>query len=217
MKQHLLLALALLSLPQLAKANIIRDNFESNAFGWTECAVESNSGTSVIDKGKLTVKSKGENKAAGIALTLLSGVPTKVGQNTFFETHCYSPIDVTKDFKITADVLIEKLADDKMCGLVFNYRDAGNFYVFAFNDKMVSFRRFKDGEVVGHINQGMKWQKKTKSQQLWKLSNEADELVFSIDDMEVMRVKYMPLEYSGIGFYTYGKQKLEVNEMTYEQ
>ena len=65
-------------------AEIIVDDFESNAMGWNECAFESNNGTAVIDKGVLTITSKGENKAMGTLLTVLSGVSTKVGRNTFF-------------------------------------------------------------------------------------------------------------------------------------
>ena len=66
----------------------------------------------------------------GIALTALSGVATKVGENTFFETHCYAPLNVQKPFTIRTHVNIQKLANDRTTGLVFNYRDGGNFYCF---------------------------------------------------------------------------------------
>jgi hypothetical protein len=36
----------------------------------------------------LTVTSKGKNKAMGALLTGLTGVATKIGRNTFFETQC---------------------------------------------------------------------------------------------------------------------------------
>lgn len=35
--------------------------------------------------------------------------------------------------------------------------------------------------------------------------------------MEILKVKYMPIEYSGIGFYTFGKQTLIVEDMTFTQ
>ena len=57
------------------------DTFEANSLGWTECAFESDKGSAVIDKGVMTIKSKGENKAAGALLTAMSGVATKVGEN----------------------------------------------------------------------------------------------------------------------------------------
>lgn len=101
------------------KAEIIVDDFESNAMGWTESAYESNNGTAIIDKGVLTITSKGENKTMGKLLTALSGVQTQVGEDTFFETHCYAPLNISNDFKITSNVLIDKLGKDRVVGFVF--------------------------------------------------------------------------------------------------
>lgn len=193
------------------------DTFDANSLGWTECAFESNKGMAVIDKGVLTIKSKGENKAAGAVLTALSGVATKVGENTFFETHCYAPLDVRKPFEVLANVKIDKLASDRLCGFVFNYKDGGNFYCFTFNDEMVNFTRYVDNRVVGTITQGVKWPNKKKLQQEWKLICDGDVLSFFVDGMEILKVRYMPLDYTGIGFYTFGKQTLIVDDMTFTQ
>ena len=35
--------------------------------------------------------------------------------------------------------------------------------------------------------------------------------------MEILKVKYMTLDFSGIGFYTFGKQTLVVEDMTFTQ
>lgn len=200
-----------------AQAEIIVDDFEANAMGWTESAYESNNGTAIIDKGVLTVTSKGENKKLGAFLSAMSGVETRVGKDTFFETHCYAPIDVNSDFKITSNVLIDKLGDDRLVGFVFNYRDSGNFYCISFNEEQVIFLRYENNFIVGSIEQGVKWEKKKKAQQQWVLTNQGDEIIFTVNDIELIRVRYMPLQYTGVGFYTYGKQKLQVSEMTYEQ
>ena len=61
-------------------AQSFKETFDANSLEWTECAYESNSGTAIIDEGKMTIISKGENKGLGIALTALSGVATKVGE-----------------------------------------------------------------------------------------------------------------------------------------
>ena len=201
----------------LSFAQSFVDTFDANSLGWTECAFESNKGSAVIDKGLLTIKSKGENKAAGAILTALSGVATKVGENTFFETHCYAPLDVKKPFEVIAKVKVEKLANDRVCGFVFNYKDGGNFYCFNFNDEMVNFTRYVDNRVVGNISQGIKWPSKKKLTQIWKLVCDGDVLSFYVDDMEILKVRYMPLDFSGIGFYTFGKQTLLVDEMTFTQ
>ena len=200
-----------------ANAQSFVDTFDANSLGWTECAFESNKGSAVIDKGVLTIKSKGENKAAGALLTALSGVATKVGENTFFETHCYAPLDVKRPFEVIANVRIDKLANDRVCGFVFNYKDGGNFYCFNFNDDMVNFTRYVDNYVVGNIMQGIKWPNKKKLDQEWKLISDGDSLSFFVDGLEILKVKYMPLDFAGIGFYTFGKQTLVVEDMTFTQ
>lgn len=200
-----------------ARSQSFTDTFDANSLGWTECAFESSKGSAVIDKGVMTIKSKGENKAAGAFLTVMSGVATKVGENTFFETHCYAPLDVKKPFEVIANVKIDKLANDRVCGFVFNYKDGGNFYAFTFNDEMVNFTRYVDNRVVGNIVQGVKWENKKKLDQQWKLVSDGDVLSFYVDDMEILKVKYMPLDFSGIGFYTFGKQTLIVEDMTFTQ
>lgn len=193
------------------------DTFDANSLGWTECAFESNKGSAVIDKGVMTIKSKGENKVAGALLTAMSGVSSKVGENTFFETHCYAPLDVKKPFEVIAHVKIDKLANDRVCGFIFNYKDGGNFYCFNFNDEMVNFTRYVDNRVVGNIMQGVKWPNKKKLDQEWRLVCDGDVLSFFVDGMEILKVKYMPLDFSGIGFYTFGKQTLIIEDMTFTQ
>ena len=199
------------------QAQTFKETFDANSLEWTECAYESNSGTAVIDGGKMTITSKGENKGLGVALTLLSGVQTKVGRNTFFETHCYAPLDVQKPFKSRTHVNIEKLASDRMTGLVFNYKDGGNFYCFAFNDEMVCFNRYVDNVVVGQIQQGVKWADKKKVDQEWELISDGQVLTFIVDGMQILKVRYMPLEYSGFGFYTFGKQELAIDDVEFIQ
>lgn len=199
------------------QAQTFKETFDANSLEWTECAYESNSGTAVIDGGKMTITSKGENKGLGVALTLLSGVQTKVGRNTFFETHCYAPLDMQKPFKIRTHVNIEKLASDRMTGLVFNYKDGGNFYCFAFNDEMVCFNRYVDNVVVGQIQQGVKWADKKKVDQEWELISDGQVLTFIVDGMQILKVRYMPLEYSGFGFYTFGKQELAIDDVEFIQ
>lgn len=217
MKRTFISLYMMIALSAISYAQSFVDTFDANSLGWTESAFESNKGSAVIDKGVLTIKSKGENKAAGAILTVMSGVATKVGENTFFETHCYAPIDVKKPFEVIANVKVDKLANDRVCGFVFNYKDGGNFYCFNFNDEMVNFTRYVDNRVVGNITQGVRWPSKKKLEQVWKLVSDGDVLSFYVDDMEILKVRYMPLEFSGIGFYTFGKQTLVVDEMTFTQ
>lgn len=211
MKQLLIISAVFLLCVHSIKAQVFKEEFEGNSLGWTESAGESNNGTAVIDKGVMTVKSKGINKFA----TAMLGA--QVGENTMFETHCYAPLNVKKPFEVLANVKIDKLGTDKTCGFIFNYRDFGNFYAFTFNDEMVNFLRFVDNKMVGIISQGVKWPKNKKINQEWKLVSDGATIMFYVDGMEILKVRYMPLDFTGIGFYTYGKQTLIVYDVTFTQ
>lgn len=82
---------------------------------------------------------------------------------------------------------------------------------------MVNFTRYVDNRVVGNIMQGIKWSNKKKLDQEWKLVCDGDVLSFYFNGMEILKVKYMTLDFSGIGFYTFGKQTLVVEDMTFTQ
>ena len=114
-------------------------------------------------------------------LSATSGTSVKAGENTFFETHCYAPIDVMKPFEIQAKVNIKQLAEDRLVGLVFNYRDGGNFYAFSFNDDFIKFTRYEDNMVVGDIMQSIKWTGKRRSDMEWTLISDGQTLTFKID------------------------------------
>ena len=217
MKKIILSGVIALGIGVNANSQTFKETFDANSLEWTECAFESNSGSAIIDGGKMTIISKGENKGLGIALTALSGVATKVGENTFFETHCYAPLDVQKPFKIRTHVNIEKLSTDRIAGLVFNYKDGGNFYCFTFNNEMVRFTRYVDNMIVGSIQQGVIWKDKKKVDQEWELTSDGQMLSFIVDGMPILKVRYMPLEYSGFGFYTFGKQELIVDDVEFIQ
>lgn len=200
-----------------ASAQSFVETFDANSLGWTESAGESGAGTAIIDKGVMTIKSKGDSKFMRFAANF-NGY-SKGSENTAFETHCYAPLDVRKSFEIVANVKMDNLDLDRQAGFIFNYRDFGNYYAFVFNKDAVSFLRFADNQCVGSISQGIKWGDaiKGKQNQIWKLINDNSELRFYVNDLEILKVKYMPLEFTGIGFYTIGKQTLIVDDITFTQ
>lgn len=206
-----ILVFSAFAMVSVANAQSIKETFDANSLEWTESSYESDNGSAIIDKGVLTVKSKGIKKV----LTALLG--TQVGSNTFFETHCYAPLDMMKPFKIRTHVNISKLNFDQMVGLIFNYKDYGTFYCFAFNEEQISFLRYENNVLVGGINQGIKWKDKKKVDQEWELESDGDILRFSIDGLEILKVRYMPLNYTGVGFYTIGKQTLVVDDIEFIQ
>lgn len=198
-------------------AQSFTETFDANSLGWTESAGESNSGTAIIDKGVMTIKSKGDSKFTRFAANFNGA--SKGQEDTAFETHCYAPLDVKKPFEIIANVKMDNLDLERQAGLIFNYRDFGNYYAFVFNKQSVTFLRFVDNRCVGSITQDIKWgsSNKGKREQIWKLVSNGGELQFFVDDLEVLKVRYMPLDYTGIGFYTIGKQTLVIDDVTFTQ
>ena len=196
-KRNVITLLLVAALAFSAKANVIVDDFSANLYAWNEGEIGDNIGTIQIINGQLNIQSKHDEVA--------------------LKTHCYAPINVERDFRITAHVVIDRLKDDKQVGLIFNYRDDGNFYCFSFNEYAVSFLRFENNKEVGSFHQGIKWKKKKKLEQEWTLVKDADELAFLVAGQEIIRIRYMPLAYCGVGFYTISKQKLTVNKIEFEQ
>lgn len=194
-----------------------KETFDSNSLDWTECAYKNGIGTAIIDKGVMTVKSLGEKKGLSAVLSLASGSSVKAGENTFFETHCYAPIDVMQPFEIKSKVNIKQLAADRLVGLVFNYRDGGNFYTFSFNNEFVKFIRYENNVVVGDVMQGIKWNGTRRTDMEWSLVSDGQTLIFKVDGVSILTIRYMPLQHSGFGFYTFGNQELVVDEVEFIQ
>ncbi len=195
----------------VTNAQSYKETFDSNSLEWTECGYKNEIGTAIIDKGVMTIKSKGVKKG----LSILTGVI--VGEYTVFETHCYAPLNVLKPFEVHAKVNVKQLAADRLVGIVFNYKDNGNYYAFTFNDDFVKFVRYVDGKEVGSISQGVKWKGKRKTDMEWILISDGETLTFKVDGISILTIRYMPLNYSGFGFYTFGNQELIVDEVEFKQ
>lgn len=216
MKKFILCA-ALLASVMSVDAQFYKETFDTNSLEWTECGYRNGIGTAVIENGVMTVKSNGEKKGLSAVLSAVSGTSVKTGEATFFETHCYAPIDMMKPFEIHAKVNVKKLAEDRLVGLVFNYRDGGNFYSFSFNDDFVKFIRYENNVVVGDVMQGVKLSGKRRADMDWTLVSDGQMLTFKVDGIPLMNIRYMPLSYSGFGFYTFGNQELVVDEVEFRQ
>lgn len=206
MKKVFLLSAIVLCFSMIANAQI-KESFESNSLEWTECPYDSDAGSAIITEGKMIVKSNGEKYFLG----------TMVGETTVFETHCYMPIDIMKPFQIKSIVSVKNIDDENVAGIIFNYKDNGTFYSFSINDAWVVFTRYVDGKIVGAISQGVKWEKWKKVSMEWELISDGSTLEFFINGISMLKVRHMPLEYTGFGYCTVGDQELEVDEVTFIQ
>ncbi len=215
--KKIILFVATISFAITLNAQTYKETFDSNSLEWTECGTKNALGTAVIDKGFMTLKSKGEKKGLSVMTSVMAGSATTVGENTFFETHCYAPIDVQKPFSIKTKVNVKSLGIDKNVGLIFNYRDGGNFYVFSFSDESVMFIRYENYSVVGEVMQNLKLDGKRKADMEWELISSGDKLTFKVDGTSLLNIRYMPLSYSGVGFYAYGNQELIIDEIEFIQ
>ena len=182
--------------------NVITENFDDDGtLQWTESSIAKRPGKAFIKNGIMTVQSY-ESKSKGL---------------TCYETHCYAPLDVAKPFQVDSYVTVGDLDDDNWVGLVFNYRDSGNYYAFSFNKTGVQFERYEDNCLVGDVFQDIKWKGKFSVKCKLTLVSDGDELIFKIDDAPIINVRYMPLKYAGFGFYTWGKQTLKADKVDFIQ
>ncbi|MBD5163809.1 MAG: hypothetical protein HDT09_03820 [Bacteroidales bacterium] len=200
-----------------SNAQTFLETFDTNTFGWTESGPDGYYGSSVIDNGVMTLKSKGDTKFLRFAANAHGF--DRNSETTAFETHCYAPIDVAKPFEIVAKIQMDNLDLEREAGIIFNYRDFGNYYAFVFDKQTVTFLRMADNYCIGSISQDVKWDKaiKGKQNQVWKLVSDNGDLRFFVNDVEILMVKYMPLDFAGVGFCTIGKQTLIVDEVIFTQ
>jgi len=201
-----LLSLALICFAICASAQTFKETFDSNSFEWTE-SPKGYWGSTIIDKGVMTITSK-EHKDINL-----------VGYTHAIETHCYCPLNMKRPFSIIANVKIGKLEEDRnqRVGVIFNYLDFGNYFVFCVDENEVYFERWFENNLVGDITQGVKWSKKTNATQQWKIEYDGNMLTFFIDDSPMIKVKYMEMTYNGFGFYSEGRQKFVVDDVTFIQ
>lgn len=193
-----------------AFAQSYKETFDSNSLEWTERAYKNGDGNAVIKDGKM----------------YLSSMETKYFQSnsfvrnvsyTNFETHCYAPIDVTKPFKITAKTFSKGIKDGRLVGMVINYKDDGNYYVFAIDEDAIYFMRYENNAYVGGVTQGLKWESKKTNVQIWELESNGSTLTFLLNGAPMLNIRYMPLVYSGFGFLTRGATTLTIDEVEFTQ
>ena len=191
-------------------AQSFTETFDSNSLEWTERAFKNEEGTAIIDKGVMTIQSYTK---VDVALLLAAGQVEKT--LTAFETHCYAPLDIKKPFTISSDVTVKK---GEQVGLMFNFKDFGNYYAFRMTEDYVQFVRYENNRCVGSITQGVRWKKKrNKLAQTCLLKSDGITLEFIVNDEPIMKVRHMPLEYTGFGYYTIGQCELIVDQVTFTQ
>ncbi|WP_075558535.1 hypothetical protein [Parabacteroides timonensis] len=205
--KHLLISIGLL-LATITNAQI-KDTFDSNSLGWTEAS--SSDGEAVIRDGVMHMESK---KGASNFATIMFG--TKA-EPSFVETHTYGGFDPNKDFEITCEALVKKIDENNVFGIMLDYIDEGNFLLFVVTEQQSYLYRFKDYQMVGRIKNRIKLKSQKKVSLDFKVKSSYQRLQFYVNDMLALEARYLPLTSSGIGFYVFGKQTVDFDNLEIKQ
>lgn len=223
MKKLTVFVLSALCCTTLIAQNSIKEDFEANSLEWTEYT--SGNFFAEISKGSLKVSST----TAGYAATSESCMVTQIVESMFAppmpthshrisESHCFAPIDVQKPFTVRALLKsMNQLSSTNCVGIIFNYRDAANYYCIALNPYGVRFSRYENGRLAGFEECPMVPKKINNVMMSWELKKDGDYLIFTIEGIEFLKMRYAPIEYRGFGFFAYGGGSLMVEEVEFIQ
>jgi len=208
MKKNILLIAAIILASNIYAQYSIKENFESNSMGWSECTFDNKENIKMfIDKGVLTIHSERNTN-------IWAGTVTY----SFAESSCYVPLNMMKPFKIITHFRYTN--DEALCGIMFNEKDNGTYYALAFDEdnKKVYFQRVVDNNIVGGHTQGFPFPKLRKGE--WYelvIIYDGQTIEAILQDIPVFSLRYMPLEYAGFGFFTRGEQEMIVDDIEFIQ
>lgn len=202
MKNALFVILVLFSVNLKAQ---VKDDFETNKYGWTETSAKD--GEALIKDGKMHIVGKKGNSAA---MTALFGIRT---EPSFIETHCYPGYDVTKDFEIKCDVYVKKITGNNTLGIILDYFDNGNYIAFLVEEDRASMIRFKDGNFVGGISNDLKIIDKKKADLELSIKSTFNKLEFFVNGMKAIEARYVKLTSTGLGFYVLGQHTVDFDNL----
>ena len=195
MRGILFLSFVLFSFSVSAQTYQMEDKFDDNSNGWTE--IISKDGESIVKDGVLRLKGKKEN--------------------SLFESHFFSDIDLTKNFEVKCEVKVKEINDESTFGMILDYVDDGNFIAFIVYEGNARLIRVVDNQTVGKISNNIKLKSKKKSTVELSVKSTYQKIVFEVNGMKALEARYLPLKSSGIGFYVFGQQTLEFDNLKITQ
>lgn len=192
MKRLLLsIVVVIITISASAQKFSLKDDFETNANGWTE--IVDKNGESIITEGVLRIKSK--------------------KSNGFYESHCFTDIDIMSNFEIKCEVKVKSINDDSTFGMILDYIDDGNFIAFIIYEGNACLRKYKDYKLVGCINNRIKLKSGKKANVELSVKNTLQKLTFEVNGMKAIEARFVPLTSTGIGFYVAGEQTVSFDNL----
>ena len=204
MKKVIILFFALVALN--ANAQNYTDTFDSNTLGWTE---ESDKNyEAVIKEGVMHMSSK----PGGLAGALL-------GKRDYVETHCYAPLDVTKNFEIKCEAITKKsgILNIGLFGIMLDYIDDGNFTAFLIGNDYAYLVRYYNNQIIGRISNSIKITDKKQASFDIAIKSTYQKLEFFINNMRAIEARYLPLQSNGFGFYVNGDMTVDFDNVEFIQ
>ena len=196
MKQFIISATLLFSVLSInAQSYQMEDTFDTNNYGWTE--VVSKRGEAIIKDGVLRIKSKAEFE--------------------FFSSTCYTDIDVQQNFEMKCEVKVKSINDDSRFGMILDYIDDYNYIAFTVYEGNARLVRIKEGRIVGSKANSIKLKSARKASVDLTVKSTYQRLVFEINGMMAIDVRYLPLTSNGIGFYVAGKNTVDFDNLIVTQ
>jgi hypothetical protein len=196
MKQFIFSATLLFSILSVnAQSYQMEDTFDTNSNGWTE--VVSKRGEAIIKDGVLRIKSKAELE--------------------FFASTCYTDIDVQQNFEMKCEIKVKSINDDSAFGMILDYIDDGNFIAFVVFEGNARLVRYQENELIGFRENNIKLKSARKASVDLTVKSTHQRLVFEINGMTAIEVRYLPLTSNGIGFYVAGKNTVDFDNLIITQ
>lgn len=168
----------------------VHESFDQNKFNWDESFTEN--GTAVLINNMLKL----ENNSDAIPISSI----------------CNLPISSDEDF--TASVVLNKpqINEEDYVGIVFNYEDEFNYYVFLVREREACIGRYHDGKFRRIRTNPIILQKGDKNDVILLIQRKGKNIIFSIDNMEV---KKHPIDVinNTFGVILFGEGELSVSSV----
>ena len=181
-----------------------KETFDTNVLGWTE--ISDGHGEAVIKDGVMHIE--GQNSWGTDEWGFKQ--PIRI------ESHCYTSLDVTRNFEINLDVTVERLKEGHV-GIILDYYDGGNFLAFIFNGSMAYILRFREGRLIGSIPNRIKLQDKRMETYNISIKSSYQRLQFYINNMLAVEGRYFPLTSNGFGFFVWGSLSMDFDNVEFIQ
>lgn len=201
MTKRIIIFIALVIVISTNAFSQLKETFDSNSWQWTEYSTDF--GNAYIIDGVMRLESKSDNNN-----TPLDEMVANVA------THSFLPMDPAKGFDIKCTATVEKFEGKKQFGIILDYLDDMNCFVFMIKGDCAWLYNMKEGKIVGRQRNQFKLQrgKKTTAIEI-EVIYMGGELEFRVNDVQALTCKNRLITSNGFGFFAFGKCKVDFDDV----